>query len=193
MVKASPGVGTERGQLAVSHERVGGHDAGTEAREPTGDPLADASEPDDADRRRAEFATSAYCPVPQANPPVAVDSVSKGGEHEPDGMVGHRIGVGSRGVGDDDATASRGIHVHCLVAHSIAGHDPKVRREGEVLVGDRSGPGDPRIGLGKHGGDRRKVMVGWPAGHGVAGLGEARDEVDVSARERAAGGKDGGH
>ena len=96
--------------------RVVGEDSHAHTKGATRDDSADVAEPDQAERlaRNLHALEGAPLPLPVPQGRVRRGDASRGGEHEPQGVLrrGHRVAL--RGVGDDDAALGGGLYIYVV-------------------------------------------------------------------------------
>ncbi|CAH0263428.1 hypothetical protein SRABI98_03568 [Microbacterium sp. Bi98] len=185
--------GAALGDHVGRQKGIGREHACAETAQTSGDALADAAEAHDADRGGSELATAPHGPVAGPHAAIAVGDEPERGEHEADGVVGDGIRVRPRGVRHRDAAPQRRVEIDRLGADAVAGHDPEVRRGGQVVVGHRTRARDPPLGGSEQGCELGEPVVGGAPDDLVAGGPGSPDEVEVSVRERPAGREDDSH
>ncbi len=124
------------------HERVVGDEAHPEAAGPVGDELADAPEPDDAERLvgQLDALPAAALPAPGDERRVGLGDVAGLGEQQRHRVLGGRDDVALRGVDDHHAAPRGRLDVDVVETDAGPADDEQVGAGGEHVVGDRASP-----------------------------------------------------
>ena len=117
------------------HVRVVGDDVRAERGEPLGDQLADAAEPDHADRLAEDLGARERRPLPGvlAQRRVGGRDLARGGQQQRERVLGGAVDVRRRRVDDQHAARGGGVDVDVVQADTGAGDDLELGRGGEHL------------------------------------------------------------
>jgi len=190
--------GAELFGALLADVRVEGDELHPERAEPLGHLLADAAQPDDAERLVVHLGAEelALGPLATLEADVCLRDGAGGGERHRDAVFGGGTDVAVGGVRDDDAVVGRGVDVDVVHADAGAADDDEFRG-GLEQVAVHLGPGadDQRVRI--RDGLKEDVALHVVRGHHVvAGLAEPfqagvrdgiRDEYLHGRENRAVG------
>ena len=150
----------------MRHVRVVGGDVRAEGGEPLGDQLADAAEPDDADRLAEDLGARERRPLPGvvAQRRVGGRDLSGRRQQQRERVLGGAVDVRRRRVDDQHAAGGGGVDVDVVQADAGAGDDLQLGRGGQHLgVDGRRGTHQQRVGVRHRGQQLRPVRAVDPA------------------------------
>ena len=162
-----------------------------------GDAEPDAAEPDDAERRPLEatgsLAHALLVPVSRAKRDDALGDLAVDREHQAHRQLGDGCGVAAGNVGDDDASASGGVHVDGVRTGACTHHQLQ-RLAGRDGVGGHLGAADDQplvvtdvVGhrvTRQVGVDRQRVPGGFKSGDGRGLEGVGNKDAHGHQRDR---------
>jgi hypothetical protein len=140
--------------LFGEHRVVGQH-RHLEPCQPLDDQLADVTQADDPHRLAGQLAAHqrVLLPLTGARGVVAPDHVAVRGQDEGDHLLGHRVGVGPRGVHHVDAAAAGGLGVDALVPRAGPHHQLELAQGIEQGLVHPLAAHDQGRGIGVGGGE----------------------------------------
>ena len=132
-------VDAELAEAVDRDERVVRHDAHPQPERATGDELADAPEPEHAERLVGELdaAPARPLPAPLLQRRVGLRDVARQRDEQPDRVLGGRDDVRLRRVRDDDAAPRRRLHVDVVDADARATDHAQTLAALDQLGGER--------------------------------------------------------